>query len=112
MTRFLLTALVLVLAGCEQTINAGNHCGPSTCAGCCQGDRCELGNSISACGNSGDVCEVCLSGNRCTAVRCTPEAAGGGGGSSGLGGGGTGAGGGSSSRRVFVSSANFSGGLK
>ncbi len=99
MTRFLMmTAVVLVLAGCEQSIDAGNHCSPSTCAGCCQGDRCELGSSTNACGQSGLVCEVCAGAQVCsTAGHCeissmTDGGAGDGGVGGGVGGGGVGGG--------------------
>ena len=100
MTRFLMmTAVVLVLAGCEQSINAGNHCGPSTCSGCCQGDKCELGNSAAACGVNGLACAVCASPQVCSASsQCAANGGGigGGGGSGGgsAGGAGGGAGGG------------------
>lgn len=92
MTRVLMmTAAVFVLAGCEQSINAGNHCGPSTCDGCCQGDRCEPGTSASACGLKGLACDVCVSPQVCSsAARC--GSTGGGGGAGGGAGGGTGGG--------------------
>lgn len=81
MTRCLiLTAVVLVLVGCEQSIDAGNHCGPSTCGGCCLADQCELGSSVSACGQGGLACDACSGAQICSASgRCeTPGAAGGG----------------------------------
>jgi hypothetical protein len=34
-------------------------CGPSTCAGCCEGNRCRGGNYDEACGKGGLACGVC-----------------------------------------------------
>jgi hypothetical protein len=35
-------------------------CGPSNCAGCCQGNVCKPGTSDIACGEAGDSCDVCI----------------------------------------------------
>ncbi len=40
-------------------------CGPATCAGCCAGDMCMPGGSVSACGIQGAACMVCPSDGAC-----------------------------------------------
>jgi hypothetical protein len=39
--------------------DAGFVCGPSTCKGCCDRNRCFRGNAEELCGNSGAQCAVC-----------------------------------------------------
>lgn len=45
-------------------------CGPESCMGCCDGDRCVSGASLAACGQGGAACEVCALGASCEADGC------------------------------------------
>jgi hypothetical protein len=49
------------------------NCGPSNCAGCCQGpDLCASGTAVAACGQGGQAC------SRCAPYSCAPQLGGGG----------------------------------
>jgi hypothetical protein len=132
MTRLAMisVAVVLVWTGCEQSIDAGNYCGPLTCGGCCQGNKCEPGNNALACGLGGVACSACVAPLVCgptagcgSPPRNTPVdssgtgvdsggmdgTSGGTGGSSGGGNGSTGGGNTGPSKRVFVTSTTYSG---
>lgn len=72
MRRILLVAAAAAVAaaisGCPTRL-----CGPSTCAGCCVGDRCVTGKIPSACGAGGTVCTDCTrTGTTCVSGACTP----------------------------------------
>lgn len=61
---------------CDPTRHAcGNtvaECGPSTCAGCCEGDECFAGTDPNECGTSGEACQHCAaSGLACNSQQCT-----------------------------------------
>ncbi|MBL9038525.1 MAG: hypothetical protein JNG84_08445 [Archangium sp.] len=65
--------VALCLAGCGAT---SAECGPSTCAeGCCSSSgECVTGDVTSACGAGGNLCNVCVGAQVCTARVCTlPE---------------------------------------
>ena len=48
-----------------------DECGFSTCGGgCCDDGECEPGTRLSACGSSGDTCEVCGAGEQCGDAGC------------------------------------------
>lgn len=72
--RNALAVLCLALAGCLAPVpdhevlppsdaglpDAGAWvCGPGTCAGCCEKNRCRSGTLESACGNHGAACAAC-----------------------------------------------------
>lgn len=70
---------VWLLSGCGAP--AGALCGPSTCAGCCNGDRCEQGTAVSACGMGGLTCSTCSAGASCNVGgQCSGGTGGAGGG--------------------------------
>lgn len=46
-------------------------CGPATCTGCCDGDRCVTATSTTQCGSGGVACASCGQTEICTA-RCEP----------------------------------------
>jgi hypothetical protein len=101
-----------VLSGCTVP------CHPSNCEGCCTSTGvCSRGVDQTSCGSSGNSCDVCSNIQTCsvTAGKCAPAGSGGGsGGSGGSGGGGGsgGAGGGSATyKRIFITSAGYSGNL-
>ena len=48
----------------------GAGCGPESCVGCCDADRCMSGMSLAACGSGGLACEVCLLGASCEPAGC------------------------------------------
>jgi len=48
----------------------GAGCGPESCMGCCDADRCQSGMSLAACGWGGLACEVCLLGASCEPTGC------------------------------------------
>lgn len=50
-------------------------CGPTNCAGCCDGDSCVSGNAPTACGGGGAACTVCAPGFLCTAGSCAVDPA-------------------------------------
>ncbi len=80
-TPWCCTALLLaVLAlSCGPT---QSPCGPSTCSGCCQGDVCLEGSAVTACGASGNACDVCVRQD-CLLGHCVSSATGGGSGGGG-----------------------------
>jgi hypothetical protein len=91
-------------------------CHPSNCEGCCASTGvCSRGVDQTSCGSSGNSCDVCSNIQTCgvTAGKCVPAGSGGGsGGSGGSGGGSGGAGGGSATyKRIFITSAGYSGNL-
>lgn len=45
-------------------------CGPENCTGCCDGTRCQSGESLAACGQGGVACEVCGIGVTCEVGGC------------------------------------------
>jgi len=45
-------------------------CGPTTCAGCCAGDTCELGAAPNACGTGGQPCTICGPELTCASGLC------------------------------------------
>ena len=57
--------------GGEPTMDGGFACGPSTCAGCCQGNVCYV-NSTAHCGGVGAACAPCdgMTSNTCNAGVC------------------------------------------
>ena len=48
----------------------GPGCDPSSCPGCCDGDRCQSGESLAACGTGGVACEACALGATCEPTGC------------------------------------------
>ena len=88
--------LLLSLAACDTSIQAGT-CDPSSCGGCCSADgRCVAGSANDACGKAGGACVDCFSrGQQCFLSACTNGVSGGGSGGTGGGSSGGGAGGGS-----------------
>lgn len=57
-------------ADTEDDVGSG-LCGPSNCAGCCDGDRCLVGDDDDACGTSGRACLKCESPQMCGGGFCT-----------------------------------------
>ncbi len=47
-------------------------CGPHNCNGCCVGDICLPGTSLSNCGSYGQACSVCEQPNLCHSGTCQP----------------------------------------
>ncbi len=46
-------------------------CNENNCAGCCSGDTCVMGKTVSACGRNGVVCAACTGNQQCnTSGRC------------------------------------------
>jgi hypothetical protein len=45
-------------------------CTPANCDGCCRDDKCEPGNTSSACGVAAKACEICSATSKCTAGTC------------------------------------------
>ena len=45
-------------------------CTPANCPGCCRDDKCEDGESESACGAGAAACETCGGAQKCTAGKC------------------------------------------
>ncbi len=45
-------------------------CTPQNCTGCCEGDTCRPGNTISACGTSGGACVGCPLNAACSSGSC------------------------------------------
>lgn len=41
---------------------AAGSCGPANCGGCCLGDVCQVGTSVSGCGARGGQCATCRAG--------------------------------------------------
>lgn len=89
--------LMASFTGCPQS----DPCGAGSCAGCCDSTgECVTGNSVSACGSSGNTCATCGLGKVCdpvVSVCINPVSMGTGGGTGsggGQGGGSGGAGGG------------------
>ncbi|MEM9068729.1 MAG: hypothetical protein AAGE52_09490 [Myxococcota bacterium] len=66
-------ATVEVVAGqlAELTISLTDDCTPENCNGCCEGDVCQAGNSVTACGSSGDACTRCVDAQSCRGGACT-----------------------------------------
>ena len=93
MNRSLILALSLFALSCGPS--SSNTCNATTCDGCCNGDECLLGNTSSACGTKGAICDVCDIGQACVSGRCFSSNPGGGSGSTGGGSGTTGGGSGS-----------------
>src|SRR3990167_1978904 len=91
-----LSWLALLSLGLLQGCDAPKPgCGPSNCTGCCHSDgSCQPGNLNVACGNSGNLCDVCSFSDRCELGACFPVQGIGGGGGSATGGGGAPGGGG------------------
>lgn len=88
-------------------------CGPSTCAGCCQGQVCVTGDSSDFCGSGGQACDFCpAASEQCVAHVCVAKltSAGGGGGSNGGGSAGGGAVGGGSAGGGAVGGGSAGGG--
>lgn len=57
----------------DGTCLAASACGPESCGGCCtDGDVCEDGTDVSACGRSGGLCEACADGWTCVDGTCEP----------------------------------------
>ena len=44
---------------------AAGSCGPANCGGCCLGDVCQVGTSVSGCGARGGLCATCRAGQIC-----------------------------------------------
>lgn len=88
------------------------RCNTGNCAGCCDSnDVCQLGQSSTACGTSGNACLACGTGLACASGVCVASGTGGGGGS-GTGGGGGGGGGSSGPKRIFVTRTAYTGNLR
>jgi hypothetical protein len=50
----------------EPTRDGGSgSCGPQNCGGCCLGDACQSGTSVSGCGAKGGLCAICRAGQIC-----------------------------------------------
>lgn len=50
----------------ERTPDGGSSsCGPQNCGGCCLGDVCQPGTSVSGCGAKGGLCATCREGQIC-----------------------------------------------
>jgi hypothetical protein len=45
-------------------------CGPDSCAGCCFGNVCAVGDQNIACGSGGMACATCSDGGSCVANTC------------------------------------------
>jgi hypothetical protein len=69
---------ILNCGRCGNVCGAGQDCvsGRCTCipngrcAGCCTGDNCFTGNTVSACGTEGEPCDNCVDGRDCTLDQC------------------------------------------
>lgn len=44
-----------------------------SCAGCCTGETCLPGNTLTVCGSTGDTCAACGDGQACQGRCCTPN---------------------------------------
>jgi hypothetical protein len=82
--------LVSLISGCGA---ATPDCSPDTCNGCCRDGVCEDGTTTEACGDHGNLCDVCVGAQVCNG-RCELGTGGGTGAGGGTGGGGTASGGG------------------
>lgn len=51
--------------------SAGGGCGATSCPGCCFNGVCQPGNTVAACGHSGQQCAQCASFELCPANECT-----------------------------------------
>ncbi len=99
----LTVALIVSFSGCF--LDDPFTCDTSNCTGCCSADGvCQAGIVANACGVGGNLCDVCIGAQVCSAGRCAFSGGtggggggvvtGGGGGTTGGGGGTTGGGGG------------------
>ncbi len=97
-------ALVLFLAASAVTLGCGpvQKCGPGNCSGCCDSSgACQTGNSNTACGSGGQLCNACFVGQTCSLGLCNSAGTGGGNQSGGGSGGGFGGGSGGGSGGGF-----------
>lgn len=90
MRRAIVTAAGLWLCACSGP--ASKFCGPSNCAGCCNGvGECLEGTENDSCGNDGERCRSCTGDSVCRDAVCAPTmlhpGTGGGGGFNSAGGG-------------------------
>ena len=46
------------------------QCTPANCSGCCSNNKCQPGTTFSHCGNSGNQCKQCPSGQQCVSGTC------------------------------------------
>lgn len=73
--------------------STSKKCTPASCSGCCSAnDTCEMGNTSSACGTGGALCDRCVGAPLCVSGKCeggTNMGGGSGGGSAGGAGGGS-----------------------
>ena len=68
-----LAAVAALGAGLSCVITSDDNqptCGPSNCTGCCIGNLCQGGGSVSACGAGGGVCRSCAAGQSCVDGAC------------------------------------------
>ncbi len=93
LTLVFVVSAASLFAACPQPTK---ECSAATCSGCCDATgQCQGGNSLTACGTSGNQCTACASGT-CNLGFCSTTGTGGSGGSGGgSSGGGTATGGGS-----------------
>ncbi|MBX7102400.1 MAG: hypothetical protein K1X89_32080, partial [Myxococcaceae bacterium] len=79
--------LVLALAATVTLLGCGaqGRCNPLTCGGCCDAtsDRCEVGNTVTACGAKANWCLPCASFESCVEGACVRSGSGGGAGGGG-----------------------------
>ena len=61
--------------GIEDYCNCSQDCPASTCAGCCAGTECKIGDTPLFCGSEGEACDECVVGEVCQGgdCVCTPE---------------------------------------
>ncbi|MEW5742254.1 MAG: hypothetical protein AB1938_25280, partial [Myxococcota bacterium] len=73
---------IIPLASCGQS---KDRCSATTCpSGCCDASGvCRAGNEPTACGTSGILCNVCVTGQFCQLGICITAGTGGGGGAGG-----------------------------
>ncbi|MFT4037495.1 MAG: hypothetical protein QM692_04895 [Thermomicrobiales bacterium] len=67
-----LLAMGATLGKCPATPPPPPLCADS-CAGCCTGETCSAGNTLTVCGSNGDTCAACGDGQQCQGRCCTPS---------------------------------------
>ncbi len=68
---FLLLVLLLG-AGCGADEPLAGSCSQNNCTGCCSGVMCKKGTENDACGQHGELCAPCPSGESCQDGVCQP----------------------------------------
>src|SRR5947209_6507097 len=62
--------LIALASACSNPNATTNTCSAANCAGCCNGDVCQPGDTTSGCGTGGSTCEPCTTGMSCNSGLC------------------------------------------